>query len=182
MPSHALPRSRKVCAGRRAAWRNTFPLFLVGFTGFQVVGPPSSARSIGHLILDILRSAFGVAFFTVGFVLALMPVYLYAEKLREAQAAPRPRWQYLAIAAVWASLAASLVFASWHIGPGWFARATAAVAIWFAAFGLAMLGRAACWGRVRDLFWWYRPRWIADESATWLTPPRAAARQRDHRS
>jgi hypothetical protein len=104
--------------------------------------------------------------FTVAFVLVLMPMYVYAEKLRETQAVPRPHWQYLAIAAAWASPATGLAYASLHIGPGWFARASGALAVWFAAFGLAMLGRPVCWGRVRDLFWWYRPRWIADEAAT----------------
>jgi len=131
-----------------------------------VAGPSSFGGSIGHQIIDMLRSGVGVVLFTVAFVLAPMPVYLYAEKLRETQTAPRPRRQYLAIAAVWASLATGLAFASLDIGPGWFARASAALTLWFAAFGLAMLARAACWGRVRNVFWWFRPRWIAYEEAT----------------
>jgi hypothetical protein len=166
MPSHALPRGRKSRARRRAEWRRSFPVVMVGLTGVEVAGPSLPAGSIGNQILDIFRSAGGVVLFTIAFVLALMPVYLHAEKLREAQTAPRPRWQYLAIAAVWASLAAGLAFASLHLSPGWLARASGALTFWFAAFGLAMLGRAACWGRVRNVFWWFRPRWIADDEAT----------------
>jgi len=139
---------------------------MAGLTGVQVAAPSLPEGSVGHQIIDMLGSAGGVALFMVAFVLALLPVYLYAEKLREAQTAPRPRWQYLAIAVAWASLATLMAFASLHTGPGWFARASAALTIWFAAFALAMLGRAACWGRVRNLFWWFRPQRIADEEAT----------------
>lgn len=171
MPAHTLPRGPEFRARRAAArvrlrgeWRSQLPLFLVFWTGLQVAGWPSAGGSAGRQVLDVIGTTVGSVLFTVVFVLALMPVYLRAETLRETQAAPRPRWQYLVIAAGWMAMASGLTAASlmlglFHVGPGWLARTCAGSGGWFAVFGLGMLGRAVCWGRVRNLFWWYPPRW-----------------------
>jgi hypothetical protein len=32
--------------------------------------------------------------------------------------------------------------------------------VWSCFVGLVMMGRGACWGRIRRLFCWYRPDWL----------------------
>jgi len=73
-----------------------------------------------------------------------------------------------------------LAFASLYAGHGWVARAAVGFALWYGAFGLGMLGRSVCWGWVRNLFWWYRPLWLADGQATWLTPRPVRPNGPDH--
>lgn len=194
MPSHRLPRGPEFRARRagardrrRGEWRRQLPLFLVFMTGLQVAGWPSADVGAGRQILDAIGSGIGGVLFTVVFVLALLPVHLRADTLRQTQALPRPRGQYLALAAGWIAAAggltgASLLLGRSQTGPGWLARGCGGFAVWFAVFGLAMLGRAACWGRVRNLFWWYRPLWIPGTAAAWLTPPPPPAPRRDPRS
>lgn len=106
----------------------------------------------------------GGVLFTVVFALVMTPVFLRCETLRQAQAMPRPRWQYLVISAGWMVMAggfaaASLMLGPPHPWPAWLARACGGFGAWFAVFGLGMLGRAVCWGRIRNLFWWRRPLW-----------------------
>lgn len=179
MPSHRLPHG-PARGRRRGQWREQLAAGLILLTGLQVAGRLPDGGTAGRQVLDMAGSVVGSVLFTVAFLLVLTPVYLRAEKLRQAQAAPRPRWQYLMITAGWMAIAGGVIGAGLMLGlsradPGWPARACAATGVWFAVFGLGMLGRAVCWGRVRTLFWWYRPLWIPDAGATWLTPPPAPA-------
>jgi hypothetical protein len=99
-------------------------------------------------------------------VAVVLPIEVRAEKLKAARAGARPRLQYLLIAACWLSMSAALALAAWHFSTGYLARACFALTLWFGVFGLAMLGRAACRGRLRNLFWWHGPTWLANEIAT----------------
>ena len=177
MPSHRLPLGQS--RGRRRAQRREQLLAgLILLTGLQVAGRLPDGGTAGRQVLGMAGSVVGSVAFTVAFALVLTPVYLRAEKLRQVQATPRPRCQYILIAAGWMAIAAGVVAVGLTLGlsradPGWLARACAATGVWFAVFGLDMLGRAVSWGRVRASFWWYRPQWIPDAGATWLTPPPA---------
>jgi uncharacterized membrane protein YfcA len=119
MPSHALPpgperrarrtqaRARQWRHWRRRQWRDQLPLYLVLVTGAQVAGlPPADADNRG--ILDLIGTIVGAVAFILVFMLVLAPVYLRAEALRQRQAAPRPRWQYLVFAVGWGALAGGL--------------------------------------------------------------------------
>jgi hypothetical protein len=193
MPSHRPPRGpqlrrrrAEVRGRRRGQWREELLAGLILLTGFQVAGRLPAGGADGRQVLDMARYVVGSVVFTVAFVLVLIPMYLRAEKLRQAQAAPRPRWQYLMFAAGWMAMGGGLIAVGLLLGlsrpdPGWPARACVATGVWIAVFGLGMLGRAVCWGRVRALFWWYRPLWIPDAGATWLTPPPAPALRRPSR-
>jgi hypothetical protein len=189
-PAHALPRGPEFRARRAGAraralgrvrrdWRERLPNALVVVTGLAVgAGGPSGGE--GHGIAGVIGAGVVAVLFIVVFGLAMGLVQLRAEKLRRAQAAPRPRWQYLLIAAGWLAAAAGLIAAGRALGllsagPGWLARACGGSAAWFAVFGLDMLGRALAGGRLRTLFWWYRPRWVADADVSRLTPPPAPA-------
>jgi hypothetical protein len=171
MPSHARPRELASGARRtrglgRRMWQSRYGLApcAVFLTGVSVTGWPPDGGSAGHRILGVIGTAGGAVAFSIVFFLLLTPVYLRAESLRQSQVAPRPRWQYLMLAAGWMAVAGGLIVASRVLGPsaahpGWPARACAGYGAWAAVFGLGMLGRAACWGRVRNLFWWHRPLW-----------------------
>ena len=159
---------------------------IVLYTGVQVAGLPSAQGSVRRQVLDVIGTCTGSVLFTVAFVLAMLPVAIRADKLRQAQAVPRPRWQYLVIAGGWIAMAGGLIAcgmlsASMRVGSGWLARACGGFAVWFLVFGLFMIGRAACSGGVRDVFWWYRPLWIPDTATTPLTPPPAPARRANRR-
>lgn len=188
MPLHALPRGPERRARRQAArlrqqgrWRNGLPVFgtmLIGLESFQ--GWPSVTGSTADHVLGAIGSAAAALLFVMLAGPAVLWAGLRADRIRQAQAAPRPRWQYLAIAAGWLAAAGGTGAASVLLGlgqahPGWLARACSGVSYGLAVPGLAMLGRAACRGRARVVFWWYRPLWVTDAEATWFTPPRAPA-------
>jgi hypothetical protein len=138
------------------------------FTGLAVAGEfPLTQGSFGSQVLDALRVAIVGALTAIAFIVAvLLPIQARAEKLKASRADPRPRWQYLLISACWLSLSACSALAGSPIGTDYLSRVSFALTLWFGVFGLAMLGRAACWGRLRNLFWWHGPTWLANEKAT----------------
>ncbi len=171
MPSDEVPSgsnsvTRLTLAQRLRRVRRYLPFFLAILSGISVAGQPTATGSIARQALEVLRAGLGGAVF----VLTLLPAYLWASRTRRTQAAPLPRWQYLLFAVPLLAVAGQLIVLSLlisrsHDGPGWLARAYLAYGAWFAATGLGMLGRAAFRGRLRDLFWWERPRW-RDEPGT----------------
>jgi hypothetical protein len=114
-----------------------------------------------HGVLGLLRVAGIGALAAVVLILVLLPVAGLAEKMSAAQAAARPRWQYQLASAGWFALTACSVLAGGRAGSTWVSDPLGVLAYWSGVTGLAMLGRAACWGRIRTLFWWHQPRWLA---------------------
>jgi hypothetical protein len=74
-------------------------------TGLAVIGVPGDGGDFASQTLALLRSALLVGLIAVVLTVALLPADLRARKLGAAQADPRPRWQYLVLAAGWAAVA-----------------------------------------------------------------------------
>ena len=136
-------------------------------TGIEVAGGfPPTQGSIGSQVLDVIRVAvLGALAMFVLVVAVLVPIQARAEKLKASNAVPRPRVQYLLISVCWLTISACLAVAGSNAGSGYLSRACFALTLWFGVFGLAMLGRAGCWGRLRNLFWWLGPTWLASKEA-----------------
>jgi hypothetical protein len=157
MPSHAIPSGRDGRAHRTAARRRRLrgvwqrlPVLLVGITSLQVAGRPESVQgSAAGQVLSVIRIGLlaGLVIALVVIVVAILEGRLKAQ--RASRADPRPRWQYLLAAFGWLGAACCFVLASRWTGTGVAERATSAAGIWSGAYGLVMIGRAACWGRVR---------------------------------
>lgn len=168
-PRHALPAGPERRRRRRGSVRGQVPTILALFTGLTVAEGSAGALqgSVGGQVLDVFRIALVGALTAVVLVVAvLLPIEARAEKLKASRARPRPRVQYVLISAGWLCLSACLALAATHAGTGYLSRACLALALWFGVLGLAMSGRAMCWGRLRNLFWWHGPTWLADEEAT----------------
>jgi len=175
MPRHAIPAGPEGRALRRASprrrrelVREQVPAFLAFWTGIAVAGGfwPTQ-ESVGSQLVDGVRVVIVASLTAVALIAAvLLPIQARAEKLKASKADPRPRIQYLLISACWLTLSACSALAGSNTGTGYLSRACFALTPWFGVFGLAMLGRAACWGRLRNLFWWRGPTWLGDENAT----------------
>jgi hypothetical protein len=161
MPSHAIPPGREGRAQRKRARRSRLvgawhrlPVLLLLLTVGQVAGMLSPQSTVMGLGLAVLRAVL------VGTVMAVL-IAVYAVVLgprmnawRAPASAPRPRWQYALAALGWAGIACGFALLSLWIGAGLTARAAAALSFWSGIYGLVLMGRAACWGRVRALLWW----------------------------
>jgi hypothetical protein len=119
-----------------------------------VTGQPSFRGGTTGLLAGLVRVVLLDVLFAVIMVSAAVAVTAGAERVSAGRAGPAPRWQYLLGAAGYLAVAAGFMLAGHDIGSGWIARASAVLGGWSALYGLVLLGRAACWGRVRTIFWW----------------------------
>ena len=163
MPSHAIPSGRDGREHRTAARRRRLrgvwqrlPLLLLMITGLQVAGMPESGQgSAASQVLAIIRigMAGGLVIALVLAVVAILQAWLKA-RCASQTATARPRWHYLLAACGWLGTAFCFVLVSRWAGSGLAERTASAIGIWSGAYGLVMVGRAACWGRFRALLWW----------------------------
>lgn len=149
--------TRRRRSGRRRSLRYRAPLVLACVTAFVVVEPFNGgvASQAAHTVLAG----------TIGGILfaAIVLLDAYGERLSSTLTWVRPRWQYVLFALCYASPTVIGALEILRYRQGWLANVAAALVVWSSAAALAMVGRAASWGRVRRAFWWHPPQWLASE-------------------
>jgi hypothetical protein len=162
MPSHAVRPGRDsrdragstLRRGLRDFWRS-LPRFAVLLTAFQVagLGLPGS----GSALSEVLHATGAVLLGAVLAAIVLVVVCFLPVRLRRwagDAAEPRHRWQYAVAGLCLLGVAACIALISLHSGMGLTSRCCDAAFTWSGLYGVVQLGRAACRGRVRALFWW----------------------------
>jgi hypothetical protein len=154
--------------GAQRAVRNAIAASMVMIPALGIAGP--ARPDAWHGLLGLLRVGLTGGFVAVVLALILTPLSALGERMSAAQPAARPRWQYLLGSAGWLGLTTCCALAGVRAGTAWISDPLGVLAYWSGVAGLAMIGRAACWGRVRSLFWWHRPRWLVATPETGAAP------------
>jgi hypothetical protein len=162
MPSHAVPPGRDwreragttLRRGRRDFWRS-IPRFALLLTAFEVagLGQPGSRSALS----EVLHATGAVLLGAVLAAIVLIAVRFLPVRVRRwagDAAQPRHRWQYALAGLCLLGVAACIALIGLHSGTGLAARFCDAGFTWSGLYGLVQLGRAACRGRLRALFWW----------------------------
>jgi hypothetical protein len=142
--------------------RQTLPLTAVMMSSLLTAEhyPVSFRHGLGSGLLSLLAAG---GLFALTLAVALTG-YLIADQRARTIAArqdrPRPRWQYLLLAIGCGAVAGGGAALASHNQDIWVAGPTALAAFWTAGAALVMLGRAACWGTVRQRLWWHQPHWM----------------------
>lgn len=162
MPSHAIAPGRDGRAQRKSArgrrllegWQR-MPTLMLLLTSAQVAGLGESFRGgAASQVLQIIRV--GLLGAVIAVLVVAMALLLPARVRTWAgdAAAPRPRWQYLLAALCSLAVAACFALVGLRAGTGLAARLCYAAFLWSGLYGLVLTGRAATWGRIRNLLWW----------------------------
>jgi DivIVA domain-containing protein len=177
VPSHVAEPGPRARALRRTARRqrlrrciSPFNLLFVVTIESLTAGPRDHA-GVGYYALCLTL-----------FAVLIIPVAgleAYGERLSSRLTSPRPRWQYFLFSAGYLILAGAGVLTGIRTEghpTGWWAGMVGAdLVITGVAFGLVMLGRGACWGRLRLLFWRNLPQWLQADEENWpVRQPRPA--------
>jgi hypothetical protein len=139
--------------------RRAAPLLAALVSVWLIVGNP---RPVGHLgaagyVLGYARTIGAAALLLGVFVVVIVSLDDFARRLVGRMAGPRPRWQYLLLAAGYGCVAGLALFLAAGRGAGLAASIWGTAGVWAGLAWLVMLGRAVCPGRARRVFWRHLP-------------------------